>query len=50
LWWKQRKNDDMRLEILNWSELKAGMRRKFVSPSYLKKREYEKKKIERIKN
>jgi len=33
---------------LNWSELKACMRRKFVPPSYLKKKE-EEEVIERIK-
>jgi len=37
LWWKQRQNDVIRLEILNWSELMTCMRRKFVFPSYLKK-------------
>jgi len=29
-WWRQRKNDVTKLEILNWSELKVFMRRKFV--------------------
>ena len=36
-WSKPRKNDVTKLEIFNWNELKACMRRKFVPPSYLKK-------------
>jgi len=35
-WWKQRKNDVTKLEILNWSELTTCMRRKFVLPFYEK--------------
>jgi len=47
-WWRQRQNDVTKLEILNWSELKARMRRKFVPPSYLKKKEVKKEKIKTI--
>jgi len=51
-WWKQRQYDvsiGRKFKILNWKELKACMRRKFVPSSYLEKREEEKKKkIERI--
>jgi len=49
-WWKQRQYDvsiERKYKILNWKKLKACMRRKFVPPSYLEKRE-EEKKIERI--
>ena len=49
-WWKQRQyhvSIGRKFKILNWKELKACMRRKFVPPSYLEKREKEKK-IERI--
>jgi len=46
-WWRQTQNDVTKLEILNWSELKACMRIKFVSSSYLKMKEVEKEKIKK---
>jgi len=38
-WWKQRQYDvsiGRKLKIMNWRELKACLRRKFVSLSYEK--------------
>jgi len=40
-WWTQRETDvriDRKLEVLNWDELKMCMRRKFVLPSYVRKK------------
>jgi len=52
-WWTQRQNDariDTKLEVLNWNELKACMRTKFVMPTYEKNKKFKEEIKELVQN